>query len=248
MKSILLILLLAITPLSAAYSLEEYEYYSESLLTFNPTICILESDVEDFSKYEFIAIQSMTYWVTSLQTYTQNYDSWNIYYLVIPFEERENTIPSDCYVLLIFYEEISNDTFRGKTKTLETGHELIEIYNNDISSEQLVSTVSHEIGHIFGLGHYITDDKELKKQWIHATNNPSIMTKTAASYGIQKITEMDLEMIVSIYGNNGFDKLPPMIPDWIQNIYKWNNEGLVEDLELNNAIDYLVQNGIIQIV
>ena len=77
---------------------------------------------------------------------------------------------------------------------------------------------------------------------------PSIMIEYAVSNGIEEITELDLEKMVSIYGTDGFSKFHPgvdLLPTWIQIIYQWNEEGLLADLELDNAIDYLVENGII---
>ena len=57
--------------------------------------------------------------------------------------------------------------------------------------------------------------------------------------------------MVSIHGIDGFGESSPSInslPSWIQTIYQWNDEGLLSEQDLDIAIDYLVQNDIIQIV
>lgn len=46
---------------------------------------------------------------------------------------------------------------------------------------------------------------------------------------------------------DGFEKLPPNLPDWVQNVFKWYEEGIIEDQKLITSIQYRVQNGIILI-
>jgi hypothetical protein len=152
-----------------------------------------------------------------------------------------------CDIIIIFTSSLTQEL--GMIDKLTSGEPFIEISTQfDLSDEEFVSTVTHELGHAFGLGHYITDEPELIEKWDQGMDIPSIMIEYAVSNGIEEITELDLEKMVSIYGTDGFSKFHPgvdLLPTWIQIIYQWNEEGLLADLELDNAIDYLVENGII---
>ena len=254
----LVLILLSITPLSSAFGEETYNFDPNLVLISDPTVCIIESEIEDFSKYKLLAIQSVLEWSRSLKIYTNNADEWNIYHKIIPLDEKDNVTLSDCYILLSIYD-ISGDGSNGEITWLENGHASINIYNIDeLTPLQITSTISHELGHAFGLDHYVTDDEWLLDQWNHGHNIPSIMVEFTTLNNIAQVTELDLEMMVYIYGDSGFHGISDssilgslngdLLPDWIQNIFKWYGEGTIPDQELVNAIQYLVQNGIIQIV
>lgn len=250
MKYILLVLLLAITPLSTAFGYENYNIESDYVLNSNPTVCYLE--FQHVQEYENIVKQSITDWQSELENYTNNYGSWNIDYKFIldEFENDYSKLGSlDCDIFVTFYE-VLDEEFDGTTAIMDsTGQTLIEIYNiSELSNAELISVVSHELGHSFGLGHYTTDQNELLEKWYDGIDIPSIMIKDSPSIDNEKITQLDLEKMVSIYGIDGFAESEPLLPAWIQNIFKWYGEGTIQDQELVNAIQYLVQSGIIQII
>jgi len=79
----------------------------------------------------------------------------------------------------------------------------------------------HELGHTFGLDHYISDDAGTNSQW-QSSNNvpPSIMIPSIHNNpSLQEITDIDASKVREIYGGEGFyafSTIPipvPTIPD-----------------------------------
>src|SRR5574340_54327 len=75
------------------------------------------------------------------------------------------------------------------------------------TSTQLDSTIRHEIGHSFGLGHYIVPYDRLHNIINGLEDMPSIMIDTVTVLGVKHydITPLDVSQIKSIYGDGGFD-------------------------------------------
>ncbi len=75
------------------------------------------------------------------------------------------------------------------------------------TSTQLDSTIRHEMGHSFGLGHYIVPYDRLHNIINGLEDMPSIMIDTVTVLGVKHydITSLDTGQIKSIYGNGGFD-------------------------------------------
>ncbi|MGI0018020.1 MAG: hypothetical protein ACREA1_04885 [Nitrosotalea sp.] len=75
------------------------------------------------------------------------------------------------------------------------------------TSTQLDSTIRHEMGHSFGLGHYVVPYDRLHNIINGLEDMPSIMIDTVTVLGVKHydITSLDLAQIKSIYGNGGFD-------------------------------------------
>lgn len=131
------------------------------------------------------------------------------------------------------------------TNKLTTGESFIEISTAyEGTDEHITSIITHELGHTFGLGHYVTNNEELKKEWNQGVNVPSIMVEQAYSEKAGEITELDLQKMVSIYGTDGFEK--NHIPEWVRNTAGWWSEGLISDDEYLDSIQYLINQGIIQ--
>lgn len=75
------------------------------------------------------------------------------------------------------------------------------------TSTQIGSTIRHEIGHSFGLAHYIVSYGELQNIINGLEDMPSIMIDTVTVLGVKHydITPLDIAQIKSIYGDGGFD-------------------------------------------
>lgn len=81
-------------------------------------------------------------------------------------------------------------------------------YTGFIANEpQLAGTIRHELGHSFGLGHYIVPASELQSIVVGTVDMPSIMIDTTTVIGVTHydITPLDITEIKSIYGPNGFN-------------------------------------------
>ena len=253
MKAIFLLLLLGIVPFSSAFGYESYETTLDYVVFENPTVCYLE--YEKAERFEDITKNSIDNWQTSLKEHTGNYDSWDIYYefIVDDYSDDYSKLGSvDCDIFVTFYDLIHPE-FEGETGIMvDTEQVLIHIYNVDeVADDKLVATLTHELGHAFGLGHYVTDQPELLEKWDNGIEIPSLMIEETPSQGIEKITELDLDMMISIYGSDGFeyDSVPNVVkeivtelPDWTQTILTWNENGVVENKELMIAIQYMADN------
>ena len=255
LKLILLLSFIIITPLAAS----GYEYYETNpynTISADPTVCYIS--FEYIQEYEDITKQAITNWQYSLQQYTNNPDKWNIYYSFIQndYEDdvRANIDSLGCDIFVDFVKEVESVSgefikyYNGNTLTTTSGHTVIQIStSNGLSNEQLISTTTHELGHAFGLGHYITNEDELLNNWDQGIDIPSIMIEDAVSVGVKQITDLDLKKMVTLYGIDGFEELPQTIPEWIRTIFVYYGAGEIGDMELINAIQYLAENGIIQI-
>lgn len=81
-------------------------------------------------------------------------------------------------------------------------------YTGFIANEpQLAGTIRHELGHSFGLGHYIVRPDILQAIIVGIVDMPSIMIDTVTVIGVTHydITPLDTAEIKSIYGPNGFN-------------------------------------------
>jgi len=74
------------------------------------------------------------------------------------------------------------------------------------SNDAIVTTTLHEVGHSFGLDHYVSDDDDINRSWYTGFNSPpSVMIPALHSNpSLQKITDVDIQKVRSIYGSDGF--------------------------------------------
>jgi hypothetical protein len=155
---------------------------------------------------------------------------------------------------------------KWKTDTYQQGNYILTVYTPILyftgylaTDPQIANTIRHELGHALGLPHYILPNDVVYKITSGQLDAPSIMITTIVGYGVTHfdITQNDIDEIKAIYGNNGFGVntppvinntgLPASIPSWIKNDAKWWSKGQIDDSEFVKAIQYLIQQGIIQI-
>ena len=112
-----------------------------------------------------------------------------IYYSQIdPGIQRRESMDYDANILWYWYE--SNPKY-------------LDILRTD---DQLASTIRHELGHSFGLGHYMTYDKTSNDNWKSGRlTPPSIMIPILPDFSARVgITPEDIDKMISIYGRQGF--------------------------------------------
>lgn len=78
------------------------------------------------------------------------------------------------------------------------------------SDPQLQETIRHELGHSFGLGHYIVSPEALRAINLGQRDPPSIMLTSEMTQGVTHydITPVDIDEVKSIYGLGGFGSSP----------------------------------------
>ena len=223
------------------------------MINKDPTVCYIS--FEYVESYENVTKHAISDWETGLKEYANNDAVWNIHYSFIQNnlsnDVRDNIDFLSCDIFIDFTDNVESfngetvKDYNGNTLTTTSGHTVIQIsISNELSKIELISTTTHELGHAFGLGHYITNEDNLIAKWNKSIDVPSIMIE---AIDIEKITELDLKKMVSLYGNEGFEKLPVAIPEWIQNMFVYYGKGKINDSELINAIQYLAENGIISL-
>jgi len=223
-------------------------------------------------------------------------DNWKINYKLLTENDIKNNLQNNCNVIIEFYPMPSeeNELYRvlGVTYSNDSGFKLIKIYYRDIKicktsdekyiyynacygedmlmSEKLRTTITHEMGHALGLGHYQADDPKVNSVWAKGqVDAESIMAVFSHENSkLMKIKPIDVAKIKSIYMPNGFKPInntpvsiipqtPELvsepkpteqaIPSWIKQNAKWWSGGTITDRDFVIGIQYLVQKDIIKV-
>jgi len=270
------------------------------ICTFDPILeqdpYLKQWGVDRLSKSARLAVQD---WQSSLQQNEKREfrDNWRIDYLVLT--DKNKDLQKECNVLIEFnpIPQDKNEWYRvlGVTysKYNNTDVKLIKIYYRNVKicqtsdsqyiyynlcygedmliSEKLRTTITHEIGHALGLGHYQADDPKVNAVWAKGgAEADSIMAVFSHENSkLMKIKPIDIEKIKLIYKPNGFKSISetqkdepvnpkeipepqtestqPKIPTWIKNNAKWWSEGNSDDQTFVNAIEFLANNQIIKV-
>ncbi len=201
----------------------EFDCYQESdfRLTSNPVICMNSPPDPTLStKVDGYAVGAVEEWSNLLNGGSARHPLWNIQLVPTGFSDA-------CNITIDFLDKPTpdvtgqaEDAVGVTTWYFDTHTAKIHIYydsvgfNNDgtvsysnytAPDYQIQWAIRHELGHAFGLSHYILSDAE-NNQWYAGTfTAPSIMIPDMG-YEIYKsaITQMDIAKLKSLYNNNGF--------------------------------------------
>jgi len=204
------------------------------MLTNTPVYCGIEPDdsnIPDYLKERWMKLtkDAVFYWQVKLQTQHQQLDRWNMLYVEIPVGatyKSENCdieikfIPKpvnyeDWYSYLGYY---CPSVYCGKAEIVIT---YLEIGTCDIANlgleycykdaairtdVDLASTMSHELGHSLGLGHYTSNDPKLNYEWTTGENQPPSIMAVKHRYipQLRQITQLDIDKVHEMYGEGGF--------------------------------------------
>lgn len=181
-----------------------------------------------------ITHDSVNDWITKLNQGTTDNLVWNINEIQIPLSAQKDYNYTTCDIqmrylpqpvnkteifqtvgtisydfnnnkasVIIYYLEIENKLEAKQTY----GYELIPQYSDSpMSYPRLKQTISHEIGHALGLGHYHEVNQEQLNKWIEGYEiPPSIMVEMqGANAKYFGVTQNDVEQVKLKYGPNGF--------------------------------------------
>jgi len=284
------------------YEIFSRQFFSNPLVcTYQPTLeqdpYLKQWGVDRLSDSARLAVQD---WQSALQIHEgkSSKDNWRIDYKVLSEKDVQNNLQKGCNVIIKFYPIPSeqNEMYRtlGVTYYDYSGLKLIKIYYRDIKicktsdehyiyynacygedmliSEKLRTTITHEIGHALGLGHYQADDPKVNAAWAKGSvDAESIMAVFSHENSkLMKIKPIDVAKIKSIYTPNGFkptvttpvSELPQpsheptsmpkpseqqSTPTWIKQNAKWWSEGTITDKDFVTGIQYLAQQKIIKV-
>ena len=222
---VLIIIILVLLPTSAYSEISKnYHFIGLKILEPNPTICIMEPDEliqPRFWEVGFIdsIISASQEWVTTMNEVGGN---WDFHYQFYSWEDHRDKTPSDykqCNVFILFHNEYrgselgytgydySNSNHKYSIISIHTtipiNHIDISEYGNVIVNDVdlklcvINKTMLHEFGHILGLGHYQNPyDK-------YSIMTPFLNYRECSED--RTITETDIDMLVMLYGSDGFE-------------------------------------------
>jgi len=196
-----------------------------------PTYCIITPDgVPENKKEQWVNIakDAVLEWESKLKdAESENKSVWEIDVIIVAENE---SVPSTCDIQLNFDDKPSLETlyvglFSWPPSEIIIYYLAIVLcnfvdlcYDDEtlISNDTIFAITLHEVGHSFGLDHYVSDDDDINRSWRTGFDSPpSVMIPTLhATPGLQKITDFDTQKVRTIYGSDGFFAFAPIpIPE-----------------------------------
>lgn len=186
----------------------KFDCYQETgfRLTKNPVICMGVADNPDKTEMmQRFTTGAFNDWKNTLNELL-SFDRWGIYLM-------STSTSADCNITIDYFAQPSPSTDANATDG-ELGITLlnpithtaqIHIFYNNAGIYDLQYVMRHELGHAFGLGHYMMSDTQVQAYLRGYSVAPSIMLPARyEELHPLKITENDLTQIESLYNNDRF--------------------------------------------
>ena len=209
-----------------------FDYYKMMGTMFkgSPTYCIMLPNPELEPRYEYLDVitkSALLEWELKLEQKTGV--SWNMYNQTYAYDQHKNRKTTDfqqCDVFINFIPEPNKHGILGTASAnLDGGYYWLEIQTQithrelvitiggnwddrvsnlvvdaDVPLGDIRNTVLHEVGHSLGLEHYYCEPYEPE------CIDKSVMYGNIATFKgiIKPVTERDINMIVRMYGDDGF--------------------------------------------
>ena len=212
---------------SYAYALD-YTYPTiNQRLTEIPTYCAVESisdKIEPSEMNEMISKSKLAVnmWKAKLQeSEPTNKEFWDMKFKKIG---KNESVSDDCTITILFRDDPEfSGSLLSKTLGAFMRNSIYIYYENQQSiygdkwMDGILKTTTHEMGHTFGLGHYTTDDNDYNRKIATRDESPpSIMFAPAhVNPDLRKITEIDVQLVRTIYGSYGFHAFSEQRPSEI---------------------------------
>lgn len=128
-------------------------------------------------------------------------------------------------IIEIYFQEFTSCGSTGYTKCF---------WDEAVPAREISVTAKHEFGHALGLGHEDTYDS-----YGNAKSIMNIFTNRINDQN--KITDMDITNVLSIYGTDGFNSYNGKITPWIIQNAKQYSMSLISDNDFAVAIRHLIE-------
>lgn len=202
-----------------------------------PTVCIFQtSDIrvneKTWNRWYSEAKNAIDEWETILKSRTStSIANWDIEVIEIPLDKQSSYNSAGCDIKIYFtnrpppekpswlgwYAWGTGDIhilylqkeFCGKKYVAEYGvYFNTYCFRDDLERpKKMAAVLKHELGHAFGLRHFVTDDPKVVKEWQeHPLGQPSIMSFIHHNEEQMKIQLIDVKKIFEVYGATGFSK------------------------------------------
>jgi len=236
MKPVIIIAIafVLLIPVSAFAAEGYFEYDYGKQLSSVPNVCIFQPDDSRIDKQRWNNWYSEM--STAIHTWSSVMEqsgsgNWEITPVNVRISELDRLNYAQCDVKVKFVEkipfnghlafgiayigtgniEIAYPTFITCGKVYDSDLEIFVnsycLTNDFFRSKQMANTLKHEFGHIIGLGHYRGYDSSVTQSWYDTgIGAPSIMAWIEPNEEWRDISQIDINKIREIYGNNGFGK------------------------------------------
>lgn len=213
-----------------------------------PTICTIPPDdplISEQIKRNYLreTKNGILEWQYMIQSVAKKPANWAMNYqegykpncdIVIEFKRYyEDVEMPDYYDVLGSYYEGKIELYFQEFSTCGEHGETRCYYEDVITSRELGVTARHEFGHALGLGH--------ESEYDTFGNAGSIMNEYSNRISDQnQITTYDINNVISLYGQDGFNQYKGKIAPWVRNNAEWYSEDIISEKEFADAVRHLI--------